>query len=278
MSFVAISGTFHVVGYSPDGDSLRFMATDPTNWSRLSGNAIRLNARGHAQLRLEAIDTLETHFEGTHQPLPLADAAMERLLGLAGILDVEWNPSHSSVTAAADGTPGFILSRNVEKNGRPVAFAYAGENTYGDGADVYVDEQVLGRALNRQLLAEGLAYPTFYQGLFSDLRAYLAEIAADATSATRGVWAEDVTNTGFDVSNPGDLSSSIVILPKLFRRLANYFEAGGTAAGFKEFLEAGNEGITILPEGHFTHFDTVVEVDGEEIKMSVLPERLVFAE
>ena len=35
MPFVVIKGTFHVVGYSPDGDSVRFMADDKGLWSKL---------------------------------------------------------------------------------------------------------------------------------------------------------------------------------------------------------------------------------------------------
>jgi hypothetical protein len=63
MPFTLIKGTFHVVGYQPDGDSIRFQADQRENWGLLKGSAVKLNARGHAQLRLEAIDTLETHYE-----------------------------------------------------------------------------------------------------------------------------------------------------------------------------------------------------------------------
>jgi hypothetical protein len=37
MSFKVIKGTFHVVGYSPDGDSIRFKADDKEKWGALSG-------------------------------------------------------------------------------------------------------------------------------------------------------------------------------------------------------------------------------------------------
>lgn len=60
MTFQAIKGTFHVVGYSPDGDSIRFKADNPGRWQDLAGR-VKLNTKGHAQLRIEAIDTLETH-------------------------------------------------------------------------------------------------------------------------------------------------------------------------------------------------------------------------
>ncbi len=64
MSFNLIKGTFHVVGYSPDGDSIRFQANDRNKWNLLEGPPVQPNARGHVQLRIEAIDTLETHYLG----------------------------------------------------------------------------------------------------------------------------------------------------------------------------------------------------------------------
>ena len=72
MAFFLIKGTFHVKGYSPDGDSIRFRARNPDNWKKLSGPAAELNARGHAQLRVEGVDALETHYQGYHQPMKLA--------------------------------------------------------------------------------------------------------------------------------------------------------------------------------------------------------------
>ena len=36
MPFNLIKGTFHVVGYSPDGDSIRFRAEDLQNWDCLT--------------------------------------------------------------------------------------------------------------------------------------------------------------------------------------------------------------------------------------------------
>ena len=57
MAFFLIKGTFHVKGYSPDGDSIRFRARNPDNWKKLSGPAAESNARGHAQLRVEGVWT-----------------------------------------------------------------------------------------------------------------------------------------------------------------------------------------------------------------------------
>ena len=68
MPFRVIRGTFHVLGYSPDGDSVRFAADVESRWNLLAGPPVRLNGKRHAQLRLEAIDTLETHFMNVQQP------------------------------------------------------------------------------------------------------------------------------------------------------------------------------------------------------------------
>jgi hypothetical protein len=67
-----------------------------------------------------------------------------------------------------------------------------------------------------------------------------------------------------------------VILSKLFRRLAEYLQAGGSVAGFKEFLEAKEEEIIVISTVHPTHFDTVVEVEGNTVRLTETPENLIF--
>lgn len=276
MPFFQISGTFHVVGYSPDGDSVRFRADDAVNWAKLSGPPAELNARGHAQLRFEAIDTLETHYEDQHQPLDLATKALEFLLGELGITEVEWNETRSTVLAANDGTEGYILCREVEQNRRPVAFAFAGTPPEEDGAEVFLDAETMRGSLNYRSVERGLAYPTYYKGLFSDLREEMTAAVARARQEEAGIWAVDRTNAGFAVTGMDSITGEHVILPKLFRRLARFLEAGGPVAGFEAFLEAQAEEVMVLPAAHSTHFDTVVEVEGDTVKMTERPENLVF--
>ena len=62
MGLFLIKGTFHVVGYSPDGDSIRFKATNFVNWNLLDPGPRSINAKQHMQLRFKGIDALETHF------------------------------------------------------------------------------------------------------------------------------------------------------------------------------------------------------------------------
>ena len=284
MPFVAIKGSFHVVNYSPDGDSIRFAPNDLALLSRLSGGHAKVNARGHVQLRIEAIDALETHYTPPsgggvyHQPLRWADAAADRLLQFAGIDGVEWDASRKTVVAAKDGTPGYILCRAVEKYGRPIAFVFAGAPPEHDGATVKLAPARLKDSYNHAALAEGLVFPTYYKGLFADLRAALTALVEAARAKQIGLWADDVTNTGVDVTGLAVLTQDAVILPKLFRRLSEYLANTGAVAGFKDRLAQAPERVLDLTDQNFTHLDTFVEQHGDRIALTRKPEQLVFDE
>jgi hypothetical protein len=285
MPFKVVKGAFHVRGYSPDGDSIRFEPDDIGLVHDLEGRAPGLNPRGHVQLRLEAIDTLETHFTPggggvINQPVELAHAAADRLLEFVGITDVVWNDAHTLVTDASDGTRGYILARTVEKNGRPVAFVYAGDPPEEDGSDLMLEADRLRESYNFAALAEGLAYPTYYRGLFSDLREALTAAAEEARSGELGIYASDRTVAGFRAAELASITRDHVILPKLFRRLSEYMVNFGTAVGFKRKLEQSREPVLDLRTSNFTHFDTFVEQeDGNTfIRLTRRPEELVFDE
>ena len=76
MDYYLIKGHFHVVGYSPDGDSLMFEASNKKNWQKVVSANSELfeqklkDGKGVVQLRLQAIDALETHYSPTPVPPP----------------------------------------------------------------------------------------------------------------------------------------------------------------------------------------------------------------
>ena len=91
MAMFLIAGSFRITGAQPDGDSIRFKPDDPAKWDLITGpNRVKRNASGAAQLRLDAIDALETHYgtPRTHQPLGLAHAAAAELLDWLGFSNV----------------------------------------------------------------------------------------------------------------------------------------------------------------------------------------------
>ena len=276
MSFFLIKGTFHVLGYSPDGDSIRFKAKDTSLWKMLSGPAVELNARGHAQLRIEAVDALETHYQGVCQPEQPARAATRYLLSQLGLNEVVWNETQSTVVKAQDGTQGYILARSTESYRRPVAFVFAGETEERDGAEITLDGSILKESLNYRLLASGLAYPMYYNGLFSDLRLLLTKAATSARSEGKGLWPYDMTTRGFSVSSLKAITEEVAILPKLFRRIVDYMGEGGKIDGFKEHLQKGCEPLVRIQQVHFTRLDVIVDVRGEKVRLAEAPENLIF--
>ena len=276
MPFTLIKGTFHVVGYSPDGDSIRFQAVDNNLWDELDGPPVTLNGRGHAQLRLDGIDTLETHFMNSHQPREFALGALNSLLTQLGIENVLWNASVTTVTSASDATEGFILSREAEKNHRPVAFAFSGDIDQEDGSEVFLEEDLLKQSVNYQQIATGMAYATYYKGLFPSLRNVFSAAVQNARGAGLGLWPSDVTEQLTEIHNQQQLEEDIVIMPKLFRRLTEHLQGGGSVLNFKEFVESKQEGIFIIHTAHATHFDTVIEVVGHSVRLTVPPEDIIF--
>lgn len=276
-----IPGTYRVTGFSPDGDSIRFMPDHPEQLLELDNVPGTLKLDRPVQLRIEAIDTLETHYSlkaggGTvHQPLTHAHKARQALMDFVGIRGVVWGPDGRVTSAENDGTRGYILSRAFEKNGRVIAFAYAGNRS--PTTEVVLKPPHLQGSYNLLALTEGHAYPTFYEGLFADLRTALAQAAVTARAAGRGVYAADRTTTGFAVNSMKDLTNEHVIMPKLFRRLAEYVAKAGNAAGFKAVLEAAREPVLDLRNNaNFTHLDTFVVESGTTIQLTRSPEELVF--
>lgn len=276
MPFYSIKGTFHVVGYSPDGDTIRFRPTDHSLLSRLSGRPAKLNARGHVSLRLEGIDTLETHYNGLKQPEPFADSATDELLEYLQINDVVWSRERRSVVSAKDGVSGYIFARETDKYGRVIAFACPGETENEDGGNVFFTTETMELSANYHLAANGFSHVTFYWGLFADLRTALAEASKNARDAGLGLHSVDKTEQGFKVESLATLTDETVILPKLFRRLTSYLAETGSVDGFKTALEASAEPVLDLRDNNFTHFDTFVEQDGMNVRLLRSPSELVF--
>jgi hypothetical protein len=286
MPFTLIKGTFHVRGRSPDGDSVGFRAANPAHWAKLAGPPPKRNSQGITQLRFEAIDALESHYTPAgqhrefHQPRALADAATDMMLGAIGITEVEWDEEHRTIVAARDGTAGYILSRSVEKNRRPVAFVYAGNTPEADGRSVRLEVARVKQSVNFRLAEGGLVYPTYYRKLFFDLRDAFTVAVAAARAAARGVWQADGTAAGA-VATLAALEDTTPILPKLFRRLMEYMEGvDDHLHDFKTFLEDKADAVLDLSTGNFTHLDTFVEINlaANTVRLTRLPEVLVFDE
>src|SRR5262245_43591398 len=152
-----IKGEYRIRHSEPDGDSVHFYPDDPDAFDTLN-LAAHVNGSGGVQLRLDAIDALETHYtprvRGSflqHQPLGLAHAAGARLLEIVGFTDVTRNAHEMVTDSTPDATPGYILTRFADKYGRPVSLAYAGDRDADDLSPVRVDVKLLKKSANYQL-------------------------------------------------------------------------------------------------------------------------------
>jgi endonuclease YncB( thermonuclease family) len=286
MEFTVIKGTFQIVGYEPDGDSVRFKADNFNNWSEISGKA-KMNKDKLVQLRIEGIDALETHyFPGVkgaarlHQPLKYALSARDFLLNSLGFQNVKFNPKNKmKVESAISGSKGYILTHEVDNSqyGRPVSFLFTSENEFPDGSTVELDEKLLEQSINYKSIVKGYSYPTFYKGLSFDLRLCMTKAVQEARKKKYGIWLADKT-PGITFNNLKSITNDNVLFPKLFRRLAEHTANGGKLSDFKSFLSRKkDDGVYILSLGHHTNgLDYLIEIKGNLIGMKFNPEDLLF--
>lgn len=297
MPFIVIKGTYHLVnrtaagvpsGFEPDGDSIHFKPAAPALLDRLRvlARPYRLSRLGSVMLRIEGIDALELHYSpdsggpSTKQPRPLADQARDFLTGMLGMNPVPYAAPRGvrvRPPLSVDAVPGYIVSRSLEVNGRPVSFAFVGDPPVADGTEVFLSVAEMRRSLNYRLLNAGHAYPMFYESLFYDLRNDMAAAVRRARRYGRGLWPQDRSQTGLLVNQQSDLENNGVLFPKLFRRLTDYLaETAGGLAGFPARLARTREQVLDLATINFTHFDNVVQVEGETVRLAQAPEKLVF--
>lgn len=273
--YKVIKGTFHVKGYQPDGDSIRFRAENDAHWSWGGfawSDAQRKNAK-KKQIRIEGIDALETHYEGAQQPPAFALAALERMLDLIGITNVEYNLLANTIIAASDAVPGWIAAASVDGFDRPVSFVFPAHAKLADGAELSLTKLPLKDSINYKLAEEGIVYPTFYSTMEPQLVETLRSVFLKAKKKRMGLWAIDRTS-GFRLWNVRTIQNDVIILPKLFRRLVAFFNNAGDITTFKHYLQKHPDPLTV-PGGEKTLAE-IVEVNGNRHGLKYSPEEIVF--
>ncbi|KAB1984178.1 nuclease [Streptomyces triticiradicis] len=286
MTMLLINGSFQIKGTQPDGDTIHFTPADPNEWGLVGsgGRAVKRDALGRATLRLDAIDALETHYGArrVHQPLQFAHAARDELLSWLGFTDVQQGSNETVTAATPETVPGFIYTSGADIHGRCVALAGRGASGGASGTDVDVDVPMLRATANHHLLTVGLVYPTFYRSLFPSLRAELTAATQQARTAPgQGLWPSDATTTGAKVVALSSITDDVVVLPKLFRRLVDFFQLDTPAvACFPAYLAGVQDRFTVLSTGkRLVGLHHVVEVtNGATVRMTLPPEDLVFDE
>jgi endonuclease YncB( thermonuclease family) len=287
MPMLLIAGTYRILGAAPDGDSVRFYPDDPTQWDLIDGtHKVRRNSTGGAQLRLDGIDALETHYTAsgapTHQPWDYGRKAASNLLSWLGFSKVHRAESEKVTSAEPAEVPGYLFTRGADVYGRCVALAGRGAPPGPGGEPIRVTSARLRKTVNYHQLQRGVAYPTYYRKLYYDLRETMTAAVTKARQAGTGLWPLDETTLGAHL--PKGLASivdDVVIMPKLFRRLADYFglnDNDPSLDGFAEYLAQRDDRIYVLPTGQWTGLDSIVKVAGQSLQLQYPPEQIVFEE
>ena len=270
-----ISGTYHVKGYSPDGDSIRFVADDKSNWNFFDWNKPNKKKQKKKQLRLEAIDALETHYEGFRQPGAFAIAALEELLGMLNIKIMNYNLSLTKIRAADDIKPGFIASSKLDMYDRPVAFLFDDSENLADGQELEANKLPVKKSINYKLTQQGLVYPTFYEGLDDDIMKMFRSCSMSARRRSKGIWAIDRT-MGFVLWDTRTIQEDVIILPKLFRRLVKFFINRSDMSEFKSYLKKNKDKLKIRNHQKIYSMHDIVSQNGQQISFTERPENIVF--
>lgn len=265
---LAIHGRLIVIGKEPDGDSVRFVPDDPGQLASLRRSyRIRPSSDSSVQLRFEAVDAPELHYGTAAQPL--GALSRDRLLGWIGFTSLEYGaPESTRVTASTPASvPAAVLSVAADPYGRPIAYVLVGDQGWPeDGVWTLVDEALLARTLNARLLAEGMAYPTFYTSTPQPHRRQLRGLAGQARTAGRGVWELDQT-AEFQLIDQASIGpDGQLILPKLFRRATDYLK--DVARGFRGNLADWLLANAATPSR--SENDTVVVGERIEVPLSTL--------
>lgn len=237
--FRAIRGNFVLQGFRPDGDSLHFIADDPNRFRGLYREHASHATDGGFQLRLEGIDTPETHYGAARQPQ--GDEARDHLLELLGATGVEIKDQLITRCEQAK-IPGYILTSSFDPHGRPISYALIERDAEGlaDGQELKVEVELLSRTLNARMVRDGFAYPLLYTSTPAHHRDYFRALAQKAQADKSGIWPADHT-AEFRLTCPDDIHhpAGALIFPKFFRRSIDFLrhlQTGQYRGDFPQWL------------------------------------------
>jgi endonuclease YncB( thermonuclease family) len=242
--FRVIRGSFHIRGYKPDGDSVRFTAENPARFDGLYRDFKDISPTGDFQLRLEGIDAPETHYGLESQPY--GDNSRDRLISLLGFNRIE-RAAEKIIDSTPEQMPGVILTKGFDPHGRPISYALPGASaqaaqSLADGNELEVPVELLAQTINARMVQEGYAYPLLYASTPDAHRGWLRAQAQAARMQKLGVWAHDST-PAYELVDRSSIcaGNGTLIFPKFFRRSIDYLRqasSGDFKGDFASWLAA----------------------------------------
>ncbi len=271
-----VAGAFHVKGFQPDGDSIRFQANKPEHWDFFEWETEIAKASKKKQLRVESIDALETHYEGYHQSRAFAIAALESLLDMLNIKSVTYSLSVTQIVDADDGKPGFIASASTDRFGRPVSYLFPKNAKLTDGAIMDSTTLPIEDSLNFQLAREGLVYPTFYTTTDRVFAEKIRAVVTRARKTKRGIWSIDRT-PDFTLLDMRTLQEDVLIMPKLFRRLVSFFDNYSDFGKLEEYMTKQRDNLVLWDGTKKRSLADLMKITGRRLQMKTPVEDILFS-
>jgi endonuclease YncB( thermonuclease family) len=279
-----------------------FRVTRAFDNAKVHGAAVYDAVRnGRITVRLQGLDAPELHYQPASALTDRQGRTEEQKR-----LYLEWNLEYRQFLAETStlALTGMLAGRGTSPLPCVVRTAVdtPGEvfDVYGRVvADVYVPGEGGELNVNQWLMQRGWVYPAFYASMSADEILTLTELANEAYYDARGVWTllhDTARATDFDFglvyrgrnARPApDVDQGLVVLPKLFRRLAEYAvnrRAKMVTGTFESFLRAkrSGDGVHLTPE--FLDFGPTaapVRYLDEFVTngyVTVWPEQIVFRE
>ncbi|CAG1016980.1 hypothetical protein ANAEL_05937 [Anaerolineales bacterium] len=274
--YKVIAGTFHIKGFQPDGDSIRFQATNQANWDFFTWETVVVKATKKKQLRVEAIDAMETHYEGYHQPRAFALAALEAMLEMLRIDTVIYSLGLTQVVDANDGKAGFIASGSVDRFGRPVSYVFPKDVKLTDGAVMDSSQLPVEDSINFQLAREGLVYPTFYTTTDRVFAEKIRAVVTRARATKRGIWSIDRTSD-FTLLDIRTLQEDNLIMPKLFRRLVGFYDNYSDFGKLEEYMKKQRDNLVLWDGTKKKSLADLMTFEGRRLRMKTRVEDILFS-
>jgi hypothetical protein len=312
-----------------------------TEYREMFEKALMLEG-GVVTLRLQGVDAVETHYAAPKPPAPddlkgktsaalkepalasykqpgaMGRAATDKFLELLGFTQVKWRKSfrgsyvsEARVAGAVvkeqwkDPLHGYIVTGDVERNGRPITWAFPGKTTLADGATITTEQlaEMAEQSANYQLLRLGMIHPLYFMTLAGKLRQKLDKAVQEAQAAARkmastsqptNIWQLDRSTTGVNITSLSVITDEQIIYPDLFRRILRhhmklemmaYWEALRANASsitpqaglsLNRLFEGANPYVFVISDQDFVRLADIIEISGTSIRMKKSPHDLVF--
>lgn len=212
-----------------------------------------------------------------------------------------------------DTIPAYIVTSDIEKNGRPLAWVFPGDTADTDGAELTKEMLAsrLEKSVNYQLLRHGLVYPYLFMTLAGRMRDKLIEAvrlaqsdalqkgqsAAGRPNKIPNLWVYDKSVTdGVKITDLKNITDEAEIHPYLFRkivklwyaqRMRQYWDAlrENKSYVFDEndknlildgLFEDGDPYVFIVSDQDFVKLSEIVQVKDNTLRLLRQPMDIVF--